>query len=328
MVHLRHGVMGPAFRAEPVGTRAKIRLKNRLQHQLQGRLDHPIPRSRDAQPATLGRSRLRDHPLPHGQRAKAARLQLDAQPGEEPLAALPSLHLADRLAINPGRARPRVAPHPIPGHQQEAGITDEVVQIIEPAMRIAGCPAVQLGLDLPYPSLSPVQLTLQFVGVHRRPPGIPSSLLPTCWPPWPCTRLSHARTTTGPPSLPRSSAGDGPCPRPGWMPGRTGDQGRFPRSPCDRSTGEAPSYSPTASPRLRRRHWAFAVATASAAVAIRVSAAGMALLIAVWCWSEPRSWARARSAAASSFWAAVRALRAAARAGLGIGVVSGSRSAR
>ena len=254
MVHLRHGVMGPALRAEPVGTRVKIRLENRLQHQFQGRLDHPIPRSRDAQPATLGRSRLRDHPLPHGQRAEAARLQLDAQPVEEHLDPLPDLHLVDGLAIHPGRARPRVAPHPIPGHQQEAGITDEVVQIIEPAMRIAGCPAVQLGLDLPYPSLSPIQLTLQFVGVHRRPPGIPSSLLPTCWPPWPCTRLSRARTTTGPPSLPRSSAGDGPCPRPGWMPGRTGDQGRFPRSPCNRSTSEAPSYSPTASPRLRRRH--------------------------------------------------------------------------
>ena len=98
------------------------------------------------------------------------------------LDALPGLHLVDGLAIHPGRARPRVAPHPIPGHQQEAGITDDVVQIIEPAMRIAGCPAVQLGLDLPYPSLSPIQLTLQFVGVHRRPPGIPSSLLPTCWP--------------------------------------------------------------------------------------------------------------------------------------------------
>ena len=27
---------------------------------------------------------------------------------------------------------------------------------------------MQLGLDLPYPSLSPIQLTLQFVGVHRR----------------------------------------------------------------------------------------------------------------------------------------------------------------
>jgi len=35
-------------------------------------------------------------------------------------------------------------------------------------MRIAGCPAVQLGLDLPYPSLSPIQLTLQFVGVLAR----------------------------------------------------------------------------------------------------------------------------------------------------------------
>ena len=42
MVHLGHRVMSPAPRAEPVGTREEIRLEDRLQHQLQGRLDHPV----------------------------------------------------------------------------------------------------------------------------------------------------------------------------------------------------------------------------------------------------------------------------------------------
>src|SRR6185437_5583741 len=103
--------------------------------------------SRDTQPATLRRSRLPDHPLPHGQRAKAARLELDAQPVEEHLDPPPDLHLVDGLAIHPSRARPRVAPHTIPGHQQEAGITDEVVQIIEPAMRTADSASRSIRLD-------------------------------------------------------------------------------------------------------------------------------------------------------------------------------------
>ena len=44
-------------------------------------------------------------------------------------------------------------------------------------MRIITGPTVQLGLDLPYPSLRPKQRKLRFVGVHRRP-SRHSSLLP------------------------------------------------------------------------------------------------------------------------------------------------------
>ena len=36
VAHLGDRVMGPALRAEPVGTREEIRLENRLQHQFQG----------------------------------------------------------------------------------------------------------------------------------------------------------------------------------------------------------------------------------------------------------------------------------------------------
>src|SRR4051795_1149096 len=115
-------------------------------------------------------------------------------------------------------------------------------------MRIITSPTVQLGLNLPYPSLRPKQRELRFVGVHRRPPGISASSLPTCWPPSPCARLSRARTTTGPPPHPRPSADNGHSPR--RRTGRPvgGDRGWFPRSPHDRSAREVPSSTPTASP--------------------------------------------------------------------------------
>jgi len=50
----------------------------------------------------------------------------------------------------------------------------------------------------------------------------------------------------------RPSADDEPArPQPGRLGGRAA-AGRFPRSPRDRSTGSASSYSPAASPRVRR----------------------------------------------------------------------------
>ena len=64
MADLGHRVMSPALRAEPVTAREKIRLEDRLQHQLQGRLDHPIPHGGDPQATHLA-ARLGDHPLPH-----------------------------------------------------------------------------------------------------------------------------------------------------------------------------------------------------------------------------------------------------------------------
>ena len=90
-------------------------------------------------------------------------------------------------------------------------------------------PTVQLGLNLPYPSLRPKQRELRFVGIHRRqPPGISASSLPTCWPPSPCARLSRARTTTGPPPHPAAIGRQRTCPpaglaarwggRPGMVP--------------------------------------------------------------------------------------------------------------
>src|SRR5204862_2988847 len=117
-----------------------------------------------------------------------------------------------------GGASTLVAPHPIPGDQKERRIGDEVEQIIEPAMRIITGPTVQFGLDLPYPTLRPNQRELRFIGVHQRPPGIPASFLPTCWPPSPCTRLSRARTTTGPPPHRVAIGRQRTCPPPERIP--------------------------------------------------------------------------------------------------------------
>src|SRR5690606_7523361 len=115
---------------------------------------------------------------------------------EELLDARPRRDGHSRTAVHPGGLRALVAPHPSPRHQQEGGVGDEVVQVIEPAMRVIAGPTVQLGLDLQYPSFCHPGGVLQIVDIHRRcPPGLPVLRLLTCWSPSPCTRLSRARTT-------------------------------------------------------------------------------------------------------------------------------------
>jgi site-specific DNA recombinase len=191
VAYLGHRVVSPAIRAEPVRTREKVRLEDRLQHQFQGRLDHPVPHGGDPQAPAFRRARFRDHPLPCWERAETAVLDLGPQPAEKHLDPDLGLYVVGSLPIHAGRARALVSPHPIPGHPKEAGIGDEVEQIIEPATRVIAGPTVQLGLDLQYPALRPKQSVLRFAGVHRRPSGLPAPRLPTCWSPSPCDRLSR-----------------------------------------------------------------------------------------------------------------------------------------
>ena len=176
--HLGHRVMDPAAGAEPVAAREKIRLEDRFQHQLQGRLDHPVADRCDPQAAALGRARFGDQPLPRRQRAEAAVLQRVPQRAEK-LPGAPRLDGRGRMAIHPGGLGTLVAPNPAPCHQQERGIGDKVKQVTEPAMRIINGPAVQLGLDLQYPALCPVKgvLQLRIAGIHQRH-SRHSSLLP------------------------------------------------------------------------------------------------------------------------------------------------------
>jgi len=117
---------------------------------------------------------------PRRQGPKRAGLQLIPQFGKEPRYPTHGLDIAGGLAVHPGGACPLVTPHPIPRNQKKRRIGDEVVQIIEPAIRIITGPTVQLGLDLQYPALCLQQNLVRTVGIHQRPPGIPALSLPTC----------------------------------------------------------------------------------------------------------------------------------------------------
>jgi hypothetical protein len=77
--------------------------------------------------------------------------------GEECSHATHPLDIGDRLAVHSGGACALVAPDPVPCHQQERRVADEVEQIIEPTQRIVGGPLVQLGLDSQYPGLRLLQ---------------------------------------------------------------------------------------------------------------------------------------------------------------------------
>src|SRR5215210_5205255 len=256
MVDLSDRVLGAASGAEPVAARAKVHFPDRLQHQLQGGLHHPVPHGRDPQPAPLaGGAGLGDQPLPHGQGPKAAVLQAGPQLREEPLLAPHRLDVVGGLAVHPGRAGTLVAPHPTPPNQQERRVIHEVEQITKPTGPILGCPSVQLGLDPQYPRLRRLdgQRGPRRAGIHQRPPSLPVTLLRTCCRPSPGDRLSRPPSTTAAPPPPKAHSRRRACPPPAWLAGGAGNLGRVPTFPTHRLTGAVPSFSPAASPHLRRR---------------------------------------------------------------------------
>src|SRR5579859_4641985 len=186
--------MSPASRTEAVAARLEIRLKDRLEHQLEYGLHHPVPHRGDTQHPALTAG-LGNHPLTNGPWLKRPGFQLDPEIGEELFLTQSGGNVVGRFAIHTRRARPSIAPHPLPGHDQEGGITDEVVEVVEPTMGFVGSPLVQLGLDLQYPRFGLSGCRPRCVGIHRRPPDIPIPNLRTRCPPSPCNRLSRSRTT-------------------------------------------------------------------------------------------------------------------------------------
>jgi len=235
----------------------EVRLEDRLQHQLERGLDHPVPDGRDPQPALLATG-LGDQPLPHRQRHKPPRLQVGPELGEERLLAPHGRDVVGRLAIYPGRAGALVALDPAPPNQQERRITDEVVEVAEPTCLLVGCPSVQLGLDPQYPRLGLFSRRPRCVGIHQRPPGMPAPLLRTRCRPSPCPPLLGVW-----PAFPASDYYGGSVPSHDQQPtaglpatgldGRRGGRSRtVPTFTINRSTGSVPSYSPAASPRVRR----------------------------------------------------------------------------
>ena len=80
----------------------------------------------------------------------------------------------------------------------------------------------------------------------------------TCWPPSPCARLSRARTTTGPPPHHAAISWQRAFPPVPGLEARTAGRTRVvPTFTSFRSARSALSYTPAASPCLRRRHSAW-----------------------------------------------------------------------
>ena len=217
----------------------------------------PPDRARSAIPSrrTLA-ARLGDHPLPHRQRAEAAVLQLRPAARRGTPRRPARLRRSGRSAPSTPAVRAPLLPRTrSQATSRNAGIGDEVEQIIEPAMRIITGPTVQLGLDLQYPSLRPKQRELQ---IRRYSPATSwhSSILPAdlLAPFAMCTASRRARTTTGPPPHPAAIGRRRTCPPTGLAArsGRATGDGSHVHHAIDRR-GEAPSSTPTASPRLRRR---------------------------------------------------------------------------
>ena len=210
-VDLGDGVLRPAPRAEAVGAWLEVRLEDRLEHQLQGGLDHPVTGGGDPEHAGLAAC-LGDQHLPHGHGVERPGLELGSQPGEQPC------RRGDGAwchSVHPGGPPSLVRPDPLPRNHEEGGINDEVEEVVKLATGIVGRPLVQLGLDSQYPCLRLFEAGPRFVGVHQRPPDMAFPHCKTRCPPLPCGRLSRPRTTTGAPPHPAMSR-QRACPSPAW----------------------------------------------------------------------------------------------------------------
>src|SRR5487761_1317094 len=247
VVNLGNGVVSPASWTEAVAARLEVRLEDRLEHQLECGLHHPVPHRGDPQhpafPAGLG-----DHSLTHGPWLKRPGFQLGPEIGEELLLTQSGGDVVGRLAIDARRARPSIAPHPLPSHDQEGGVRDEVVEVVEPTIGIVGSPLVQLGLDLQYPRFGLGGCRPRSVGIHRRSPDIPIPNLRTRCPPSPCNRLSRSRTTTRTPPRHEAIWRTTLLPTTDLAGRPEGNPIMVPAFAVCRLTDEVPHFSPAASP--------------------------------------------------------------------------------
>jgi hypothetical protein len=130
---------------------------------------------------------------------------------------------------------------------------NQVPQIVKPTIRVVSRPLVQFGLDLQYPLPGRFGIWPRRVGIHQRPSDFPIPELRTRCPPSPCGQLSWPPTTTRTPPHPRAIGRRRACPSPISLIGGKGNPEVVPTFTVDRSTDEAPSFSPAASPRVRRR---------------------------------------------------------------------------
>ena len=157
VLNLGDRVVRPPPGPEPVRDRLEIGLEDRLQHQLQRRLDDPV--------GDVGIPNLRSFPdppglginaFPHRQRPKRAVLSTAARRSPGTPAPRPLLPTSGgRQAVHAGSVRAVVARDPIERHDQRRRVVHEVEQVIEPAARIGHRPSVQAWPASPIPASKP-----------------------------------------------------------------------------------------------------------------------------------------------------------------------------
>src|SRR6266545_2108792 len=172
LVDLGDRVLGSAPRSEAIRAGLEVGLEDRLQHQLEGGLHHPVAQRRDPEPARLAAA-LGDPPLLDRYRPEAPGAKLLTQLLQEPLDAQHPLDMGGRLPVHASRARPSIPPHPAPGHQQRRPVTDEVVEVRKPPRLIVARPPVQLALDPEYPLRRLIRRRPRRAAIQRRPPRLP-----------------------------------------------------------------------------------------------------------------------------------------------------------
>jgi hypothetical protein len=244
---LGDGVLGPAAGSPTVGGGVEVALKDRLQHQLQGHLHHPVSQGSNPQVADLP-ALLGDAPLLDRKRLEGSILEGGPNVLQEPLHAVSVLHVVPGDPIHPGGPCALVVPDPAPRHQEGGGVAREVPQIAEPLLFVGRCPLVQLALMVKYPSLGLFRCRPRCADIHRRPPSQPRFCKPA-------GSLPHVDGFPVPGVLrslcpvPKPSAGGGPC-RPSPLAARKGrgDPGTVPTFTDHRLTGAVPSFTPAASP--------------------------------------------------------------------------------
>ena len=138
-------VQGAFLRPEPEGAAFEIRLEDRFQEQLGGRLHHPIPHRRDAERTRAGGvAPFGDLHPPHRLGAIGLVLQALRDPGQKCRHPL-GFDLGQRLLVDPGG--PVVSAHQLPGALQDIRQRQPVIQGVEAAGGIALRGLVKLRLE-------------------------------------------------------------------------------------------------------------------------------------------------------------------------------------
>src|SRR5262249_8944231 len=130
--HRLHGLVGGAFGSEPERAGQEIGLHDRLNDDLDGLLDHPIPHGSDAQRAPLVRTRFWDPYPAHRLRTVRTRPQLYRQLVEH-LLHTGGLDLPDGDRVDPGSTL--VGAHLQPRAPENITAVDPVVQRVETTLR-------------------------------------------------------------------------------------------------------------------------------------------------------------------------------------------------